>query len=414
MRSIKLPSRTRTDLVNNLKCRRYPTFLTLASPAGTIFFPASCCSYCSRERTSHFYPIVEGTKAGGQDWSPLVGTTLCHACYNRFRNGGKLERSTNKSLAAAERRCTYTRCTRPLSSSHFYTIEKGKSAGGKDWSELVGFVLCHACYKQFLQRGTLERSLHLMTSIKKPVNETARKSIAIREGAVSTLSSRPRRAAASRRSFVIRPLRRQPASDAAVPAIVNLENSMECDDSPRCKDPSKGTESKGKSFDSPRTLPESSVETEDCDLTIVEIGDETPSTNETGQEEHNVCAIDDTASPIDHGPDQEEQGVDTPPPMSPQSLACASRSNSLCEQGEDSPTSHDSTCFPHLAMGEPFQGMYSDDFANVHAEGWLSLEGEIPSTAGVEKSSIFSSDAIYPFPEPIFSFHASTHRSVYD
>jgi hypothetical protein len=375
----------------------------------------SCCSYCFRERTSHFYPIDEGTKAGGQDWSPLVGTTLCHACYNRFRNGGKLERSTNRSLPAEERRCTYTRCTKPLSSSHFYTIEKGKSAGGKDWSELVGFVLCHACYKQFLQRGTLERSVQPMTSIKKPVKETARKSIAIREGAVSTLSSRPRRQAAlSRRSFVIRPLRRQPARDAAVPAIVNLDNGMECDDSPRCKDPSKGTESKGKSRDSPQTPQKFSEAAEDCELTILDIGNESPSTNETKQEVHDRCAIDDAVSPMDHGPDQEEHDVDTPPPMSPQSLACESRRSSHCEQGEESPTSNDSTCFPQHAMEEPSQGMYCDDFAHVHEEEWLSLEGEFPYNRTAEKSSIFSFDAICPFTEPIFSFGASMHQAVYD
>lgn len=119
------------------------------------------CSYwgCDkRDQSCHFYTIESRTRAGGQDWSALVGSVLCHACYNRYRNSGTLERMTNKPLPAFARRCTYPACDRPDRSSHFYTIEEGKKAGGQDWTSVVGSVLCHACYKQFLQRGTLDRT----------------------------------------------------------------------------------------------------------------------------------------------------------------------------------------------------------------------------------------------------------------
>ena len=122
----------------------------------------SCCfSGCDRRfKSSHFYHVTESTKAGGRDWTSLVGVTLCHACYNRYRNSGRLERSINKPIPKSDQRCSYEKCDRPDYSSHFYTIEEGKKAGGKDWSSLIGHVLCHACYKQFLQRGTLLRPRH--------------------------------------------------------------------------------------------------------------------------------------------------------------------------------------------------------------------------------------------------------------
>jgi hypothetical protein len=57
-----------------------------------------------------------------------------------------------------QRKCTYSGCDRPDESSHFYQIEEGKTAGGQDWSSVVGSVLCHRCYERFRTRGTLEPS----------------------------------------------------------------------------------------------------------------------------------------------------------------------------------------------------------------------------------------------------------------
>lgn len=53
------------------------------------------CSYANcrkKDDGSHFYEIVEGQTAGGQDWSKLAGSVLCNACYLRYWKWGSLER----------------------------------------------------------------------------------------------------------------------------------------------------------------------------------------------------------------------------------------------------------------------------------------------------------------------------------
>lgn len=53
------------------------------------------CTYANCRKTdegSHFYEIVKGQTAGGQDWGPLAGSVLCNACYLRFWKWGSLER----------------------------------------------------------------------------------------------------------------------------------------------------------------------------------------------------------------------------------------------------------------------------------------------------------------------------------
>lgn len=53
------------------------------------------CSYVNcrkKDEGSHFYEIVEGQTAGGQDWSKLAGSVLCNACYLRYWKWGSLER----------------------------------------------------------------------------------------------------------------------------------------------------------------------------------------------------------------------------------------------------------------------------------------------------------------------------------
>jgi len=56
--------------------------------------------------------------------------------------------------------CSYEGCKRPRESSQFFQIEEGNNAGQKDWTQLVGRVLCFSCYLQFQTRGTLERTRH--------------------------------------------------------------------------------------------------------------------------------------------------------------------------------------------------------------------------------------------------------------
>lgn len=103
-----------------------------------------------------FYQVVEGQKTGGQDWSSLVGSVLCNACYCRFTRRGTLDRSHNRPLVADNKKCTYTGCARPETTSCFHQIEHGKSTGGKDWSVIAGAVLCHTCYCRFRNTGTLD------------------------------------------------------------------------------------------------------------------------------------------------------------------------------------------------------------------------------------------------------------------
>jgi len=55
-------------------------------------------------------------------------------------------------------RCTYAGCDRPDQSTRFHRVEAGQTAGGRNWDLLAGSVLCHACYCQYLKRGTLERT----------------------------------------------------------------------------------------------------------------------------------------------------------------------------------------------------------------------------------------------------------------
>ena len=123
------------------------------------------CSYegCRNPtKGRQFTQIYEHTKAGGRDWRELAGSVLCEACYSQFRKRGHMERSVHQHapLAACARRCSYEGCRSPTNSSKFYQIDEHTKAGGRDWRELSGSVLCWACYTQFRKRGTLERTVH--------------------------------------------------------------------------------------------------------------------------------------------------------------------------------------------------------------------------------------------------------------
>ena len=56
------------------------------------------CEYdgCLRPDSSkQFYLIHEGTLAGGQDWTSLIGKIFCRCCYDRFRKRGTMERASS-------------------------------------------------------------------------------------------------------------------------------------------------------------------------------------------------------------------------------------------------------------------------------------------------------------------------------
>jgi hypothetical protein len=133
---------------------------------------ALSCSYegCKSPHESRkFIHVDGGGRAGGQDWSELAGSVLCHTCYDQFRKRGRLERTQNEPLSGSARRCTYEGCKRPQESKQFYQIDGGSKAGGQDWTQLAGSVLCTACYLQYMTRGTLERTQnkHLAASARR-------------------------------------------------------------------------------------------------------------------------------------------------------------------------------------------------------------------------------------------------------
>ena len=99
----------------------------------------------SPHKSRHFYQIDEGSEAGGQDWTELGGAVLCEACYSQFLAKGTLERIKNEPLRGSARRCSYEGCKSPHNSSRFYQIDGRSEAGGQDWTELGGAVLCKAC-----------------------------------------------------------------------------------------------------------------------------------------------------------------------------------------------------------------------------------------------------------------------------
>ena len=133
------------------------------------------CSYegCrSPHKGSKFHQIDGRSEAGGQDWTELAGAVLCRACYKQFRQRGTLER--REPLCGSARRCSYEGCKSPHNSSQFHLIDGRSEAGGQDWTGLGGAVLCNACYNQFFQRGTLERTVHRRQSLSAPAR-TAKK-----------------------------------------------------------------------------------------------------------------------------------------------------------------------------------------------------------------------------------------------
>jgi hypothetical protein len=134
------------------------------------------CSYegCkSPTEGKWFYQIDENKKTGGRDWRELAGSVLCHSCYNQFKRRGTLERTVQRHepVAASARRCTYEGCKSPTKSSRFHQIDEHTKAGGQDWRELAGSVLCYACYKQFKRSGTLERTRHRAVSVSQGVKK---------------------------------------------------------------------------------------------------------------------------------------------------------------------------------------------------------------------------------------------------
>ena len=142
---------------------------SLPPPLAHTSGPCSCEECPSPDESSQFFLIDGRTKAGGQDWTELEGSVLCLACYEQFSRRGTLGRTKGRPLSEGDRRCTYEMCPRPDQSRKFYRIDRWSQAGGQDWTELEGSVLCRACFTQYSRAGTLERTLN------KPLPENERR-----------------------------------------------------------------------------------------------------------------------------------------------------------------------------------------------------------------------------------------------
>lgn len=82
---------------------------------------------CSRPDSSRiFYSIGPASKAGGRNWAPLCGMTLCEACYETYRRHGTLKKSKKKgqTLSKENRKCANRDCKKPqnVSTSSYPTL----------------------------------------------------------------------------------------------------------------------------------------------------------------------------------------------------------------------------------------------------------------------------------------------------
>ena len=79
-----------TDSENPLKLRDSAT----KRVAGMKGQKVCCYQLCPSPLHSKKWRIVtRGTSAGGRDWEPLVGQTLCDSCYSTYRKHGTFVRS---------------------------------------------------------------------------------------------------------------------------------------------------------------------------------------------------------------------------------------------------------------------------------------------------------------------------------
>jgi hypothetical protein len=102
---------------------------------------------------SQFHRIEAGRMAGGQDWAPLAGQVLCGPCLGYFSKYGCLVRGfkgavVRRRKSKTQYECDYKHC--PLSSlgSYYLVVQEGRTAGGKDWTPVVGMRLCGCCLKR--------------------------------------------------------------------------------------------------------------------------------------------------------------------------------------------------------------------------------------------------------------------------
>lgn len=156
------------------------------------------CTYVGCEKpvaATRYHEIIQGKRsAGGQDWTTLVGSVLCDACYQRYKKRGKLERSLaarvpkikkegiavtvadmvseapmngipggvvveSKAVeqAVLVNKCGVPGCDTKPGHGKYISIDADSTTGGQDWNLLGGKIICYACYHRYKSTGSLER-----------------------------------------------------------------------------------------------------------------------------------------------------------------------------------------------------------------------------------------------------------------
>jgi hypothetical protein len=80
----------------------------------------------------------------------------CVLCDACFQRFGKNGTLEKKTRPQSTRRCGNTDCAAMCKKDRLQKIEPFYSAGGQDWSTLEGIVLCRKCYERFWSFGTLK------------------------------------------------------------------------------------------------------------------------------------------------------------------------------------------------------------------------------------------------------------------
>ena len=127
-----------------------------------VLLPERClfAGCTSPDESCRFHRISMKTKAGGQDWSSLVGTVLCNSCKIRFANTGTLEMTHDWAAihnSVLSTGCTYVGCLNPDETigTKFYqtnsTIRR----------------LCTSCYHRCCASGFVQASHENLDSSEK-------------------------------------------------------------------------------------------------------------------------------------------------------------------------------------------------------------------------------------------------------
>jgi hypothetical protein len=82
---------------------------------------------------------------------------LCHACYQRYGDTGRLERKVKLKARTTESSCTNKHCTGPKDGKELQKIDDTLvTNNGPHWGKLLGESLCSRCFETMRLHGSLE------------------------------------------------------------------------------------------------------------------------------------------------------------------------------------------------------------------------------------------------------------------